>query len=562
MPTLNITTGKRAGEQFVFLKSIVVGRGPMADLNLMDPTVSRRHAMLNWLENECVVHDLDSENGTYVNEAPVTGPLRLRGGDLIRWGSVVAKYEDGGAGERGEAQVSSASLSSDSILLVDTPADQSRVLVSMSLEQAERDRLEPKTNVEARVLESRRVAFFQELGAAASQTFDATTVLNFVLEQMFSLLPQTERAFIMRWNDAAEKLEVVAARTRDGVSDQPPASQTLLKDVIQRKEGILVVDVTADARYSKSQSMVDTHLHTAMCAPMIFSEEIFGIIQVDSTKSGVPFAKNDLSLLLGVAGQIGMTLAYSKLHERLVEREILEHDVLLARRIQQHFLPEEGFSFPGCRFSYEYSPALAVGGDFYDFLDLGDGRVGVAVGDVSGKGMSAALYMAKVASEMRYQSVGRYQPGEILERLNKVLARNPPEGMFITLALVCFSPKNGELLVANAGHLLPVVREGGGRIVELGKSGGLPLGVSESATFRQFEYEIEDADRVALYTDGITEAVNTKGEMFGEKGVRELIGSSDGTVAGTLDAVLRGLKDYVGDAAQADDITFICFGKE
>jgi serine phosphatase RsbU (regulator of sigma subunit) len=558
MPTLSITTGNKAGEQFEFRKSIVVGRGPMADLNLLDPTVSRRHAMINWFENECVLLDLDSENGTFVNDAPVTGPLRLRDGDRIRWGSVVAKYDENGVGEeKRETHISSAS-----IRLVDAEDDQSRVLVSMSMEEAELERLEPKTNVEARVLESRRLAYFQDLAAAASQTFDATTVLTFVLDRMFSLLPQTERAFIMRWSDSAQSLELVCARTRDGESDQPPASQTLLKDVIEKREGILVIDVTVDPRYAKAKSMVATHLRTAICVPMVFNNEIFGVIQVDSTKSGAPFAKNDLALLLGVAGQIGMTLAYSKLHEKLVEREILEHDVLLARKIQQHFLPEESFSSNGCKVAFDYSPAMAVGGDFYDFLDLGEGWVGIAVGDVSGKGVSAALYMAKVASEMRYHSVGLREPAEILRRLNKSLARNPPEGMFITLALLCFHPQDGLLLVANAGHLLPVVREADGGLVELGKSGDLPLGVSEGSTFRQFEYEIEDLDRVALYTDGITDAVNSRGEMFGEERVRERVRKSDGTVSGTMESVLTGLKEYVGDAPQADDITFVCFGTE
>ena len=142
---------------------------------------------------------------------------------------------------------------------------------------------------------------------------------------------------------------------------------------------------------------------------------ILGRDQVDAS-TGREFDRSDLTLTLMLAQELGMALAYSRLHEKLVERELIDRDLMLARQIQRHFLPASPPSVSGFNFSIEYRPALMVGGDLYDFVELEGGRLGVVAGDVSGKGVSAALYAAKVISDLRYQSAGQTSASSILQR--------------------------------------------------------------------------------------------------------------------------------------------------
>ena len=292
--------------------------------------------------------------------------------------------------------------------------------------------------------------------------------------------------------------------------------------------------------------------------PILCQNEIYGAIQVDTTSGGVPFGHADMSLLVTVATQVGMSLAYADLHARTVERELLEQDMKLARRVQRLFLPQHIPKVPGYSFCVDYSPALEVGGDLYDFLDLPDGRLGIVVGDVSGKGVSAALYVAKLSADVRYISVDHAAPAEILTRVNQVLAQGGEEGMFVTLVLMSLDPTCGEIVVSSAGHLLPFVRNASGQIRALGRAGGAPLGLSQHSTFEQQTYQLEPSDSVVLYTDGVTEAVGKDAELFGERRFQEAIQRSDGSSKDIIGRVLPAVRQFIGDEPQSDDITVLC----
>src|ERR1051326_5122926 len=210
-----------------------------------------------------------------------------------------------------------------------------------------------------------------------------------------------------------------------------------------------------------------------------------------------------------------MALAYARVHGKLVERELLEHDLDLAKKIQRHFLPP--------KFAVEYAPALKVGGDLYDFVELAEGLIAVAVGDVSGKGVSAALFAAKVMSDLRYQAQGQTTASTILTRLNRALSQRNDEGMFVTLALIVIDVRKAHLMVASAGHPLPLVRHATGEVGEIGKTGDKPLGLDEDAAFTQHEYEIDRGDRVVLFTDGVLEALNRADELYGDARLADAI---------------------------------------
>src|SRR5579864_5759216 len=170
-------------------------------------------------------------------------------------------------------------------------------------------------------------------------------------------------------------------------------------------------------------------------------------------------------------------------------------------------MPPKPPEMPSFVFAVEYTPALKVGGDLYEFVELSDGLIAVAVGDVSGKGVSAALFAAKVMSDIRYESRGQTSAAVILNRLNRALSLRNDEGMFVTLALIVIDLAKGHLMVASAGHPLPMVRGATGEVSDIGKTGDKPLGLDDTAEFAQHDYEIDRGDRVVLYTDGVIEAL-------------------------------------------------------
>ena len=274
------------------------------------------------------------------------------------------------------------------------------------------------------------------------------------------------------------------------------------------------------------------------------------------------FDEGELALALAVSRQLALSLQKARLHARVLEEQLLHHDLALAGRLQQRFLPRELPEVPGYAFAAEYAAALEVGGDLYAFLDLADGCVGIAVGDVSGKGVSAALCMAKLSSDLRINAVGESDAAVILERVNRSLCNDLDEGMFVTVALIVLDPKDGSMQVARAGHPPPLLREATGRIVELGADGDAPLGVDPDSTFREKRYELKRGDVVLIFTDGVTEAQNRKDELFGDARLSESIRRGGQAPESVRDAVLADVEAFVAGHSQNDDLTLVCFGRD
>ena len=202
------------------------------------------------------------------------------------------------------------------------------------------------------------------------------------------------------------------------------------------------------------------------------------MLLVENGPTSAQLTSADLNLVAGIAGTVSITIAYARVHARLLDQQLIERDMMLARKVQQRFLPARPPETSGYGFAVHYEPAMAVGGDFYDFLALADGRVGVAVGDVCGKGVGAALYAAKLGSELRYESVGQSEPAAILARVNNSLAAWSEDGMFVTLVLAVLEPGSGRLTVASARHPFPMLRTRTGVVCDVDGQPGTALGIS------------------------------------------------------------------------------------
>ena len=251
-----------------------------------------------------------------------------------------------------------------------------------------------------------------------------------------------------------------------------------------------------------------------------------------------------------------LELTQQRLEQEIRERERFEQELQVARSIQQASLPKELLTLEGWQINPYYQPAREVGGDFYEFFELEDGKVGLAVGDATGKGIPAALAVTATSSMLR--AVARdsgYSPGEVLERVNETLLARIPLNMFVTCFYAVLEPKSASLSYANAGHDLPYLRRGGD--AEELRARGMPLGLMAGMSYEEKEIELDYGEGVVFYTDGLVEAHDPKGEMFGFPRLRKLI-AEHGEESSLGDFLLEQLYSFVGEGwEQEDDITHL-----
>jgi serine phosphatase RsbU (regulator of sigma subunit)/predicted ester cyclase len=244
------------------------------------------------------------------------------------------------------------------------------------------------------------------------------------------------------------------------------------------------------------------------------------------------------------------------LAQEIRERERIEQELRVARRIQQASLPREVPEPEGWQITPHYRPAREVGGDFYDFLKLPDEHLGLVVGDATSKGVPAALVMAAARSMLRALAQSSDSPGEILVRVNEALRSDIPSGMFVTCFYGILDPKSGRLVYANAGHNLPCCRRHDGQADEL-RARGMPLGLMPRMDYEEKETTLETGDSTLFYSDGLVEAHDPKGEMFGFPRLRALV-AEHGEERSLGDILLEELYSFVGEGwEQEDDITLL-----
>ncbi len=263
-----------------------------------------------------------------------------------------------------------------------------------------------------------------------------------------------------------------------------------------------------------------------------------------------------------IAEEWGLTTSESelmgqRLEQERIERELIEQELGLARTIQQASLPKEVPRLEGWQISPYYQPAREVGGDFYDFFDLEDGRVVVVVGDATGKGMPAALIAEATSNMLRAvaQALGSSSPGGVLSRVNETLLARIPDNMFVTCFYAILDPESGHLSYANAGHDLPYLWRGGD--CEELRARGMPLGLMPGMSYKEKETLLQAGEAALLYSDGLVEAHDPEGEMFGFPRLRARVAEHGGERS-LGDFLLEELYSFVGESwEQEDDITLL-----
>ena len=297
----------------------------------------------------------------------------------------------------------------------------------------------------------------------------------------------------------------------------------------------------------------------ALVVPLVSQGELIGTLNLGPRLSEQDYSTDDRRLLTTLAAQAAPAIRVAQLvreqADEAAEKERLAQELRVATLIQQQFLPRQLPQLPHWQIAAFYGPARAVGGDFYDFVELSDGRIGIAVGDVTDKGVPAALVMARTHSILRAEASRSTSPGEILSRANDLLVPEMPAKMFVTCLFAVLDPTTGRIVIANAGHNLPFVRSGD-ELTEL-RATGMPLGLMPGIRYEEVEGEIAPDSNVLLYSDGLIEAHDGAREMFGFGRLREALRIDD---AGSelLDRLLETLNEFTGpDHEQEDDITLV-----
>ncbi|MGH3148287.1 MAG: SpoIIE family protein phosphatase, partial [Rubrobacter sp.] len=252
------------------------------------------------------------------------------------------------------------------------------------------------------------------------------------------------------------------------------------------------------------------------------------------------------------------TLTQERLEQEMRERELLEQELRVAQRIQQALLPKTAPRFEGWRITHHYRPAREVGGDFYDFLDLPGGRLGLVAGDATGHGVPAAVLMANARSVLRAVAQrGGTTPGRVLAEANEILCLDIPPGTFVTCFYGILDPSSGRFSYANAGHSLPCRRRRGGAATEL-RATGMPLGLMQGLGYEDKETVIEAGDSTLFYSDGLIEAHNSADEMFGTPRLRRILTEHATHAKDLAVSILEELERFTGEEwKQEDDITLV-----
>ncbi len=402
-----------------------------------------------------------------------------------------------------------------------------------------------------------------EVTSLISSTLDLEVVMKRVMTLAIEVM-YAETASIMLWNEEAQCLEfeisIGGARVDALKTVRVPKGQGIAGTVMETGEPMLIEDVTKDSRFfAKADEATGFVTKSILAAPLAVRGRIIGVSEVLNHMEGRPFTEQDLELFASFCRQVAVAIENAQLHKSELKRVLFDQQMTMAASIQKSFLPVTLPEDERGRFEVDaYSKsAQEVGGDFYNVIALPDGRLGFCLGDVSGKGVPAALYMARLVSEFRILCADGASVGEVTRALNEDLSSNSMRGMFVTFQYGILDWDAGELSIANAGHLPSLCAGGDGSARFVGAASGPPLGMLPKSQYQEQRISLEPGDRLLLYSDGIVEARNSAGEDFGEEKLQYLVATEKGGAKSLLAAVLQRIQEFSEETTQADDMTLV-----
>ncbi len=528
MSRLVIVSGPEAGRTFeVNGPELVIGRQVGTHIRLDGAKVSRRHARILRDSNSVRLEDLGSSNGTFLNGMKLQQPAALCSFDEIGIGSYLLRYESAEASPEVTIQARTAANTANAELYQGDAAHKLEVILRLS----------------------------SDLG----RSLNVNQLLGQVLDHLFVLFPQAERGLVIFLENG--RPTVRAHKERAGQLEKPSFSASIVRRVASEGVGILAQDLQTDSRFADAQSIVSLGVRSFICVPLqTKGGKALGVLQLERMGHGHEFTPEDLNLLTAIGLQVSVSLENAQLHQELIARQRIEDEVALAREIQLSYLPTQVPDLAQRNFELhaELLPAQEISGDFYDYFTLGDDRLAIAIADVCGKGIPAALFMSMVRALLRNLAESQNDPGKILRDLNNAVAQQNPKCQFVTLSLCVYDPGSRTIEVVSAGHPYPLVRRNDGSVETIRIPQGPLLGYLEKTdSYPKLSRQLQTGDLMLLYTDGVTEASSAAHTLFGPERLCAALSEQPfpAQLRDWTESLRKQIQSFTGSPQQEDDIT-------
>ncbi|MEO8430541.1 MAG: SpoIIE family protein phosphatase [Acidobacteriota bacterium] len=544
---LYLTAPGMPAQKFLLDRPVTtIGRSSMNDLPIADKMLSRQHARIVKDGNGGVsIEDMGSRNGTFVNGERLTVLLPLKSGDRITVGGVTLKVEsesttrvriDEFAGE--DALDNTILKASAELLRKPTQTD-------------------PRLPAEqlSKLIESLRVV--NELTIELLRDISVDELLKFLMDKVFETL-MPDRAVVMLRSGVTNELVPAVVRVGEGISAEDiRLSKTLVAAVVEKKNGLLLMDTANSSGVSLSESIRLSGIKSVLAAPLENGGEVVGLIYVDVRMGHRSFEEADLRLLTSLANVAAAKIQNARLMAEAAEKRQMDREFALAQEIQQRLLPDQPPEVAGYELWGSNVPSRQVSGDYFDFKPRPDGKIYCAIADVCGKGVGPALLMASLQASFHAWADELVPVSEMTGRLSEAISRRTGPDRFITFFLLLFDPATSEIEYTNAGHNQGLVIRKSGEIEEL-PSHGLPLALFPGRPYGSSRISLAPDDLFCLYTDGVTEAADPAGEEFGLDRLKQFLGTQVGTGPAEIDEALgRTLEQHAAGEHFADDRTLL-----
>ena len=522
----------------------------VSDIFQENSGVSRFHAHLEFDGGRYYVEDRGSRNGTFLNGERLAARTPLRNGDRITIAGVELMFNEESNAEAGGSSSSDAAqrvsftdgsatgepISSVSVPNAGTPATSAGYS-------------EEKLHALAKML--------QRLG----RSLDVNETLGELLAGLFAIFSQAQRGFVAFIGEGEELTPRATHFHRAEVDPRVGISRTLVRHVLTKREAVLWTDNVSVSPELVSATLCSMPIRSLMIAPLLDGEgQPFGVVQIDTDDPTRTFNSGDLEVMVGAVSQTAVAVRFAKLHEEALRRQAVQRDLELARRVQLGLLPVSYPTYEDFEYFAYYHAAYEVGGDYYDFIELPGDRLALVVADAMGKGVPAALMMAKLSGELKYH-LSIAPPGIALARMNDSLC-DGDTGQFVTLLVAVQDRRSPALTLVNAGHPAPLLRRANGTVEAIGEAArGTALGLLPTKGYQEFHTAIEPGEIWFLYTDGFTEAINARDEMFGTARLATALRTTSGTVSQVGERIVADVRDFLGNQPQSDDMCLVGWGR-
>lgn len=528
----------------------LVGRATYNHVVLDDPRLSRQHARLAPEHDGCFIYDLNSANGTFVNQVAVKRH-RLAPNDLVSFGPLAFRIEL--VPQAAQAPAAIRDLEEPTLTGVEIGSGPESVAqLATAIESHPSSVILPARDLgqleDAYENLGRLYSFMQGI----SKTIDRTELLHLIGERLLAVYPSASFVAIhLRANrdDSREEVRLAQLVGPHPPVDPPQLPEDVLSAVFERRTSLLTSQPSAGPRGGVN-----------MYVPMIDHDEVLGVIHVSGQEQGATFSRADLDLLKGMAAPAAIMLQNTRMHEQSLAEDRFSHDLALAAQIQKSFLPREVVAVEGLELFAEYRAAYTVSGDFYDVFWVAQDKLAVFIGDISGKGISGALLMARISSELRVAALAHVDPVEVLTAMNRATLGRGQAELFFTAIYFTLDVKTGDVVLANAGHPSPYFCRADGMLEAVTAGAGCAVGILEDPMFSSTSFNLAHGDTLVLYTDGVIEAADGSGNLFGDSRLQTAlyggVGSRPHVIA---ENILRHVEHHAADGPVNDDLTlFIC----